>query len=548
MRRRFRADAAPIPRRCGANSSRFRERSSHAQSGWNRLADGNRGGDRAGDAFDSPFGLAQGRLAAQARQAGTSRAAAKPYTTWQSYAGGAHSSQYSALDQINKKNVAKLQVAWSFPITGNSIFNPVVVDGVMYAPVGGGALAAIDAATGKEIWRKEGAAPSGARGMNYWESPDRSDRRFIYLQRGDVIAVNAQDGELDHLLRQQRSCRSTRGDGAEAGRSCRDQQPRPDLREPLHHSAARWTRATAARPPTSTPTTCGPESSPGSSMSFRTKGSSATTRGRKATRRSRRWRAQLERVHRRRGERHRVRRVRQPALRLLRRRSQGQQPVRQLARRDRRPHRQADLASAAHSPRPLGLGHSAVGQAADDPPERQAAPGRRAGDEAGVPLRLRSEDRPADLADRGAAGSADRRARRVDVPDAAVPDEAGAVCQAVVHREGHQPVPAEGGAGRAAGAAAVVSQRGHVHSARASKARCDAGAQRRRELRDQRGRSRPRRVLRRPQVAADDDPASRCRHRPAAPDLDRAVPAAAAVVAVAAAAATRSSRPSRRRS
>ena len=89
--------------------------------------------------------------------------------------------------------MAKLEVAWSFPITGDSIFNPVVVDGVMYAPVGGGALAAIDAATGKEIWRKEGAAPSGARGMNYWESPDRSDRRFIYLQRGDVIAVNAQE-------------------------------------------------------------------------------------------------------------------------------------------------------------------------------------------------------------------------------------------------------------------------------------------------------------------------------------------------------------------
>jgi glucose dehydrogenase len=146
--------------------------------------------------LDSPSGLAQGRLAGQSRQAGGSRAAAKPYTTWQSYAGGGHSSQYSALDQINRKNVAKLQVAWSYPITGNSIFNPVVVDEVMYAPVGGGALAAIDAATGKEIWRKEGAAPSGARGMNYWESPDRSDRRFIYLQRGDVIAVNARDGEL----------------------------------------------------------------------------------------------------------------------------------------------------------------------------------------------------------------------------------------------------------------------------------------------------------------------------------------------------------------
>jgi len=40
-------------------------------------------------------------------------------------------------------------------------------------------------------------------------------------------------------------------------------------------------RATAVRPRTSTPTTCARESSPGSSTSFRTKGSSATTRGHK---------------------------------------------------------------------------------------------------------------------------------------------------------------------------------------------------------------------------------------------------------------------------
>ena len=30
------------------------------------------------------------------------RPAPKPYTTWMQYAGGAHSSQFTALDQINK--------------------------------------------------------------------------------------------------------------------------------------------------------------------------------------------------------------------------------------------------------------------------------------------------------------------------------------------------------------------------------------------------------------------------------------------------------------
>jgi len=120
--------------------------------------------------------IALATLAGQARQGGAARAAtAKPHTTWQSYAGGADSSQYSALDQINKKTVAKLDVAWSYPIDGGSIFNPVVIDGIMYVP-SGGALAAIDAATGKEIWKKAGMAPSGARGMNYWQSPDGKDR------------------------------------------------------------------------------------------------------------------------------------------------------------------------------------------------------------------------------------------------------------------------------------------------------------------------------------------------------------------------------------
>src|SRR5262245_51421724 len=50
---------------------------------------------------------------------------AKPYTTWTAYGGGADSSQYSALDQINKSNVSRLEVAWTFPVSGTVIFNPL---------------------------------------------------------------------------------------------------------------------------------------------------------------------------------------------------------------------------------------------------------------------------------------------------------------------------------------------------------------------------------------------------------------------------------------
>ena len=88
---------------------------------------------------------------APARAASTAR----PYTTWRSYSGGPHSSQYSALDQVNKANVGKLAVAWTYLVTGTNIFNPVVIDGVMYVPAGGGVLAALDAATGKELGERK---------------------------------------------------------------------------------------------------------------------------------------------------------------------------------------------------------------------------------------------------------------------------------------------------------------------------------------------------------------------------------------------------------
>jgi glucose dehydrogenase len=121
---------------------------------------------------------------------------AKPYTTWTTYSGGAHSSQYSALNQINRSNVSQLDVAWTFPVVGTVIFNPFVVDGVMYLQASNNTLAAVDAATGKELWRKQMAGTFGARGMNYWESPDRSDRRILFLAGGMLTAINAQNGEI----------------------------------------------------------------------------------------------------------------------------------------------------------------------------------------------------------------------------------------------------------------------------------------------------------------------------------------------------------------
>ena len=123
------------------------------------------------------------------------------FETWDQYLGGSDSSQYSSLDQIDRDNITQLDVAWTFEYGGNAPnFNPIVVDGVMYvlaqfprpeAP----AFVALNAATGDEIWRSSIQGQVGSRGMNYWESEDRSDRRLIFLNSGMMSAIDAETGE-----------------------------------------------------------------------------------------------------------------------------------------------------------------------------------------------------------------------------------------------------------------------------------------------------------------------------------------------------------------
>ena len=135
-----------------------------------------------------------------AQRPGRQQPTAKPkaYTTWSDYGGSADSAQYSALDQINRGNVSKLQVAWTYPTgdAANYIFNPLVVDGVMYVLGRNNAIVALDAATGKERWVHEN--PKGrmtSRGINYWESVGRTERRLLFSHNNLLQAIDAVTGE-----------------------------------------------------------------------------------------------------------------------------------------------------------------------------------------------------------------------------------------------------------------------------------------------------------------------------------------------------------------
>ena len=61
---------------------------------------------------------------------------------------------YSTLNEINKTNVDKMQLAWSWSMddTGANEATPLVHDGVMYLPNPRGVIQALDAATGDIIW------------------------------------------------------------------------------------------------------------------------------------------------------------------------------------------------------------------------------------------------------------------------------------------------------------------------------------------------------------------------------------------------------------
>jgi len=123
--------------------------------------------------------------------------AEQDHRAWKDYGGGANSSHFSALRQITKANVQQLRVAWTYP-TGDDasyVFNPIVVDNVMYVLARKNSLVALDAATGKEIWIHENLPGLTTRGIAYWESRDRKERRLIFAINNYLEEIDARTGK-----------------------------------------------------------------------------------------------------------------------------------------------------------------------------------------------------------------------------------------------------------------------------------------------------------------------------------------------------------------
>ncbi len=127
---------------------------------------------------------------------------------WPTYLGDNERTHFSSLKQINAKNVSRLEVAWTFH-TGDARdgdrsqiqCNPLIIGGVLYGTSPEVRLLAINAATGKELWRFDPFAGGGGnsslgvnRGVVYWA--DGEDHRILFTAGQYIYEVNAKTGKL----------------------------------------------------------------------------------------------------------------------------------------------------------------------------------------------------------------------------------------------------------------------------------------------------------------------------------------------------------------
>ena len=128
--------------------------------------------------------------------------AVSPGADWPSYAGTGEN-HYSPLDRINEGNVARLGLKWAYdlPAPIHMFSAPIAVNGVIYVALGHAVVHAIDARTGKLLWKYDPHAGQvagfkmragwGSRGMAYDDG-----RLFAASIDGRLFALDAKSGKL----------------------------------------------------------------------------------------------------------------------------------------------------------------------------------------------------------------------------------------------------------------------------------------------------------------------------------------------------------------
>ncbi|MET0661055.1 MAG: PQQ-dependent dehydrogenase, methanol/ethanol family [Steroidobacteraceae bacterium] len=122
---------------------------------------------------------------------------------WSVYGRTSNEENHSPLEQINTGNIQRLGLLWSLDLgqQPGTFSEPLAVDGVLYFAVGQSVVNAVDAASGRELWRYDPRvadvagdklkAAWGVRGISYARG-----RIFTGTQDGRLIAIDAASGKL----------------------------------------------------------------------------------------------------------------------------------------------------------------------------------------------------------------------------------------------------------------------------------------------------------------------------------------------------------------
>ncbi len=122
-----------------------------------------------------------------------------PHHDWAVYGGTAENNHFSPLAQIDRSNVQSLEVAWTYDTeeSGGLQTSPIEVDGVLYGITPTQKVFALNAATGKPIWKFDsgivGTQPD--RALAYWSGQGKNDERILVGVMNFVYALDAATGK-----------------------------------------------------------------------------------------------------------------------------------------------------------------------------------------------------------------------------------------------------------------------------------------------------------------------------------------------------------------
>jgi quinohemoprotein ethanol dehydrogenase len=150
----------------------------------------------------SVTGSYSSRALTQEASAVGSAAAVSADDEWPAYGQNAEEQHYSALRSIEAATVSRLGLLWSQDLpVGNTVTQPIEAGGKVFIASGHSLVSALDAVSGKLLWRYDSKAAErsgyklregyGSRGLAYLEG-----RVFVGTQDGRLVALDADTGRL----------------------------------------------------------------------------------------------------------------------------------------------------------------------------------------------------------------------------------------------------------------------------------------------------------------------------------------------------------------